>query len=312
MKTAELTDGLGKLAEVMETAEFRDLSALCRNAAEELLRRKEVVAVKHTKFYSSVTDISVFWDRELAKKSLKASLNRRLEMLRSLGYKPKVIVREDQYEVNANNGSIYYVGTLATQAGLIAVLADGMGKAYGARIASRTAVETFLDLFRDYNAFDNPQYYFRKSFHTANRAILRELGDEGYGAASVGAAMIQDSWLFYAVVGNVKLCVYRGGDLVPVSAGHTLDVLAEESFRTGRLSREDALVMLENHRLYNYLGQDGFQDVEIFDRPIKLQQGDIIVLMSDGLYELIPWKEIEEVLASGQDCQSMAYSMVLI
>ena len=68
--------------------------------------------------------------------------------------------------------------------------------------------------------------------------------------------------------------------------------------------------MLENHRLYNYLGQDGFQDVEIFDRPIKLQQGDIIVLMSDGLYELIPWKEIEEVLASGQDCQSMAYSMI--
>ena len=79
-----------------------------------------------------------------------------------------------------------FVGTLATQTGLVAVLADGMGKAYGARIASRTAVETFLDLFRDYNAFDNPQYYFRKSFHAANRAILRELGDEGYGAASVG------------------------------------------------------------------------------------------------------------------------------
>lgn len=89
-----------------------------------------------------------------------------------------------------------FVGTLATQAGLVAVLADGMGKAYGARIASRTAVETFLDLFRDYNAFDNPQYYFRKSFHAANRAILRELGDEGYGAASVGAAMIRENWLF--------------------------------------------------------------------------------------------------------------------
>ena len=152
-----------------------------------------------------------------------------------------------------------FVGTLATQTGLVAVLADGMGKAYGARIASRTAVETFLDLFRDYNAFDNPQYYFRKSFHAANRAILRELGDEGYGAASVGVAMIRENWLFYAVVGNVKLCVFRNGDLVPVSAGHTLDVLAEQSFRTGRLSREDALVMLENHRLYNYLGQDSFK-----------------------------------------------------
>ena len=203
-----------------------------------------------------------------------------------------------------------FVGTLATQTGLVAVLADGMGKAYGARIASRTAVETFLDLFRDYNAFDNPQYYFRKSFHAANRAILRELGDEGYGAASVGVAMIRENWLFYAVVGNVKLCVFRNGDLVPVSAGHTLDVLAEQSFRTGRLSREDALVMLENHRLYNYLGQDSFKDIEIFDRPISLQRGDIIVLMSDGLYELIPWKEIEDVLSGGQDCQSMAYALM--
>ena len=203
-----------------------------------------------------------------------------------------------------------YVGTLATPAGLLAVLADGMGKTYGARIASRTAVETCLDLFRDYNAFDNPQYYFRKAFHAANRAILREVGDEGYGAASVGAAMIQDNWLFYAAVGNVKLCVYRGGDLVPVSAGHTLDVLAEEHFQTGKLSREDALAMLENHRLYNYLGQDGFKDIEIFDRPIALQKGDIIVLMSDGLHELIPWKEIEDVLAGGEDCQSMAYALI--
>lgn len=203
-----------------------------------------------------------------------------------------------------------YVGTLATPAGLLAVLADGMGKTYGARIASRTAVETCLDLFRDYNAFDNPQYYFRKAFHAVNRAILRELGDEGYGAASVGAAMIQDNWLFYAAVGNVKLCVYRGGDLVPVSAGHTLDVLAEEHFQTGKLSREDALAMLENHRLYNYLGQDGFKDIEIFDRPIALQKGDIIVLMSDGLHELIPWKEIEDVLAGGEDCQSMAYALI--
>ena len=186
-----------------------------------------------------------------------------------------------------------FVGTLATQTGLVAVLADGMGKAYGARIASRTAVETFLDLFRDYNAFDNPQYYFRKSFHAANRAILRELGDEGYGAASVGVAMIRENWLFYAVVGNVKLCVFRNGDLVPVSAGHTLDVLAEQSFR-----------------LYNYLGQDSFKDIEIFDRPISLQRGDIIVLMSDGLYELIPWKEIEDVLSGGQDCQSMAYALM--
>ena len=202
------------------------------------------------------------------------------------------------------------VGTLATTAGLLAVLADGMGKEFGARIASRTAVGTFLDLFRDYNAFDNPQYYYRKAFNAANRAILKEFGDEGYGAASVGAAMIQQNWLYYAVVGNVKICIYRKGDLVPVSAGHTLDVLAEDHFRIGKLSREDALTMLENHRLYNYLGQDGFKDIELFDRPIALQPGDVVVLMSDGIYDLIPWKDLEAILAAGQDCQSMAYEII--
>lgn len=90
MTTAEMIDGLGRLAEIMEKAEFRDWSAWCRNAVEDLLRRSEVVAVKHTKCYSGVTDISVFLDKEFAKKGVKESLGRRLEALRNLGYTPKV------------------------------------------------------------------------------------------------------------------------------------------------------------------------------------------------------------------------------
>lgn len=201
------------------------------------------------------------------------------------------------------------VGTLYTPSGLLTVLADGMGKEYGGRIASRAAVETFLDLFKDYNAFDNPQYYFRKAFTAANRAILRILDNERRGSASVGAAMVRDGWLYYAVVGNVKVCVYRGGDLVPMSAGHTLDVLAEEKFRIGRLSREEALVLLESRRLYNYVGQDGFRDVEYIDRPVALHRGDVVALMSDGVYDLLPWREIEDILARGGGCQGMAFEI---
>lgn len=149
-----------------------------------------------------------------------------------------------------------------------------------------------------------------KSFHAANRAILRELGDEGYGAAQRRRGDDSGKLAFLRRCGKcqaVRVQKRRPG--ARIRRPH-LDVLAEQSFRTGRLSREDALVMLENHRLYNYLGQDSFKDIEIFDRPISLQRGDIIVLMSDGLYELIPWKEIEDVLSGGQDCQSMAYALM--
>lgn len=108
MTTEELIDGLSRLAKIMGKAEFRDWSAWCRNAAEDLLRRKEVVVVKHTKYYSRITDISAFWGKELAKKSLQASLNCRLEVLRDLGYTPTTIAGEAQYEINAADGNIYY------------------------------------------------------------------------------------------------------------------------------------------------------------------------------------------------------------
>lgn len=202
------------------------------------------------------------------------------------------------------------VGTLETDAGIMAVLADGAGQAFGGRIASRIAVDTCMDIFKDYNAFNNPQYYFRKAYHCANKEILKVLGDERRGSASAGCVLIRQGFLYYALVGNVKICVYREGTLVPVSTGHTIAVLAEQRFQEGTISREEALTLLENQRLYNYLGQDGFQDIEYFDAPVRLKQGDIVVLMSDGIYELLGFKEVEAVLEEAADCQRKAFDII--
>lgn len=207
-------------------------------------------------------------------------------------------VQEDQY------------GTMVTEAGTMAILSDGAGKTYGGRIASRLVVDTFLDIFQDYNAFHNPQYYFRRAFHCANKEILKAVEDETHGSASAGCALIREGYLYYAVVGNVKIGVYREGTLVPVSAGHTVAVLAEEKFREGRISRQDAIAVLEDQRLYNYLGKDDFKDIELFDEPVRLKQGDIVVLMSDGIYDLLGFKEIEKILEEKTDCQAKALDII--
>ncbi len=68
-------------------------------------------------------------------------------------------IQEDEY------------GICEGQEGTMAVLADGMGRHYGGRIASRIAVETFLEVFEEGNAFYNPQYSFRRAFQGANRRI---------------------------------------------------------------------------------------------------------------------------------------------
>ncbi len=202
------------------------------------------------------------------------------------------------------------VAAMETAAGTMAVLADGAGQAYGGRIASKIAVETCMDIFKDYNAFNNPQYYFRKAYNCANKEILKALGDERRGSASVGCVLICQGFLYYALVGNVKICVYREENLVPVSSGHTVAVLAEQKFHEGTISREDALTLLENRRLYNYLGQDGFRDIEFFDTPVRLKRGDIVVLMSDGIYELLDFKEVERILGNGDGCQKKAFDII--
>ena len=86
----------------------------------------------------------------------------------------------------------------------LAVLADGMGKNYGGKVSSRIAVDTMKDMFADYQETENPVYFFQKSFSQVNREILNQL-DEGRGGASLGAALIRDNFLYYAVAGNVKL-----------------------------------------------------------------------------------------------------------
>lgn len=193
--------------------------------------------------------------------------------------------------------------------GFMAVLADGMGKNYGGKVSSQIAVDIMKDMFAQYHSSENPSYFFRNSFHRVNREILDSI-DDGRGGACVGAILIKDNYLYYAVAGNVKIAVYRKESLIPLSAGHTIDVLVEDKFIEGSITREEALKLLENRRIYNYLGQDGFQEIEFLDRPVRLKEKDIVVLMSDGIYEGMEWKTIEEVLAGKKKCQQKAYEIV--
>ena len=206
-------------------------------------------------------------------------------------------VQEDEY------------GILETQEGIMAVLADGMGKHYGGKIASRAAVEVFKDIFDDENAFYNPQYYLRKALQGANREILN-LIEDGHGQACVAAVLIKDNRMYYASAGNVKIAVYRNKELVPVTEGHTISVLAKKQYTEGKLSRQDAAALMEHHRLYNYVGQDGFHDIEFFDTPIALNGGEYILLMSDGMYEEVRWKEMEDCLEQEGTCQQKAFALV--
>ena len=58
------------------------------------------------------------------------------------------------------------------------------------------------------------------------------------------------------------------------------------------------------------VGQDGFRQIEFFDAPITLYGGEYVVLMSDGLYEVARWKDLEDCLAGTGSCQEKAFQMI--
>lgn len=193
--------------------------------------------------------------------------------------------------------------------GVLAVLADGMGKEAGGRIAAKTVIRVFREMFAEYNMLDHPIYFFRKACLTANREILKQM-DEGRGTAAVSAVMIQKGFLYYSIVGNVKVAVFRNHELVPLGTGHTVDVLAEDKYYQGALSKEDALVMLYEKRIYNYLGKDGFKEIEFYDKPVCLKKDDIVAVFSNGLYENISWKNMEDILSKRKSCKKIALDLI--
>ncbi|MCM1561009.1 MAG: protein phosphatase 2C domain-containing protein [Butyrivibrio sp.] len=195
------------------------------------------------------------------------------------------------------------------RAGTMAVLADGIGSANTGIVCAQIAVDTILDRFEPYQELNDPIYFFKSAFGEANRRIQKTAG-ERRGGASVGVAFLNHSHLYYAVTGNVRIAILRGEEIIPLSKGQTIDVLAAQAYEDGKISRQDTLWSMEEKRVWNYLGQDGFREIEICDRPILLKRGDKVLLMSKGIFEEISWSETEDILIGSAPLQELAERMV--
>ncbi|MBR2216550.1 MAG: SpoIIE family protein phosphatase [Selenomonadaceae bacterium] len=202
-----------------------------------------------------------------------------------------------------------YAGSALGDRGAVMILADGMGRGQGGKVAARLAVDTFLDLYGGFQAADKPQYYFRRAFQVANRQILNTL-EERQGMASVAVALLQGSRLYYSLVGSVRIAVWRRGDLIPVSEGQTIGILARKRYQEGRISKPTAISLIEQQRLYNVLGQEGFSDIEFFSQPLELLPGDLVILMTDGVTDVLKWTEIEDCLQVGGSPEDLAVAII--
>ena len=173
------------------------------------------------------------------------------------------------------------------------VVCDGMGGHAGGEIASAIAVHTIEEAFSlitfehqgGASIEDKITKQIQSIVQLAGKSIFDEAKRErryrGMGTTCV-MAYIHNNSAFVAHVGDSRAYLLRENRIEQLTEDHSL---VNERIRAGMLTPEEA----KNYRLKNVITRSlGFEnEVEVDVQKVELQHGDIIMMCSDGLCNLI-------------------------
>jgi protein phosphatase len=202
------------------------------------------------------------------------------------------------------------------------VVADGMGGHAAGEVASRLAVDTIREWMEKHlNGADtamvgpaapsgSPEANFLlSSIRLANRIVFDAAKDSrdyaGMGTTVV-AALAQEERFILAHVGDSRIYRIRGDRISQVSRDHSF---VQQQVDNGMMSAAEAQQSQYRHMITRALGLRETVDVDLSEQPAR--PGDILVLCSDGLSDLLDDHEIlAEVQEHDGDLQEACQALV--
>ena len=193
--------------------------------------------------------------------------------------------------------------------GLLA-LADGMGGAASGEVASGIFADTARERFSagTASAVEAVRELVRSSFLLANRRI-RELAarEPKHGGMGCTGEMVAFTDKGYVVghVGDSRVYLYRGGRLRQVTKDHSF---VQEQVDRGMLTPEKARAHAYRHMLLRAVGIHDTLTVDLITG--KAYPGDLFLLCSDGLFDMVGDPVIGERLASDLTLEEKADRLI--
>ncbi len=191
--------------------------------------------------------------------------------------------------------------------GRLAVIADGMGGYEGGQEASRLAVETVRSVYD--NAFGgNPQDTLIGALEAAHQNIQRFAQEhpQFYGMGTTCTALsIVGRQLSFAHVGDSRLYLIRGDSISRLTRDHSYVGRLVES---GIVRSEDAESHPQRHILTAALGSGRDVTPHIPEVPVFLEEGDILLLCTDGLWGVLGDPDLARVVQTNppaEACQKL-------
>lgn len=200
----------------------------------------------------------------------------------------------------------------------LAIVADGMGGHAAGEVASSLALRGAAELIlRTYFAptleaeaqYDAAQMtdLVQRAVLQANEYVVREAQARGNDMGTTMAlALAVGDRAFIGNVGDSRTYLYRDGMLRKVSRDHSL---VGRLVELGQITEDDVYTHPQRNAVLRSLGDKLQLDVDVFSERIK--PGDMLLLCSDGLWEMVRDPQITEIItANADDPQAAAEALV--
>ena len=182
--------------------------------------------------------------------------------------------------------------------GNLMVICDGMGGAKAGKEASSIAVQEIGKVYYQSKTKD-VRAAINQAIRAANQQIFSQSQHHeeyrGMGTTVV-AAIVKDDKAFIAHIGDSRCYLIRKREIAQVTEDHTI---VQKMVNKGLITPEEARHHPEGHILSRSLGVDVNVEIDITMEPLTLKQGDILILCTDGLSNVVSEDEILQISMSG-------------
>ncbi len=166
-------------------------------------------------------------------------------------------------------------------------IADGMGGAQAGEVASRLAAAALKEsgaktLGGERRISDLIQEANRRVYDRSST----DPNTSGMGT-TITVALVENGNVAFGHVGDSRAYLIRDGRMEQVTEDHSL---VNELMKSGKLSREEAESHPQRSVITRALGTDPDVDVDTF--TIEAKTGDVFLLCSDGLTDMVGEREI--------------------
>ncbi|TCD28533.1 serine/threonine-protein phosphatase [Pedobacter psychrodurus] len=214
-----------------------------------------------------------------------------------------------------NNEDSFITKSLNNDQLILAAVIDGVGGYHGGEVAAAIAREQISMQFSDRPA--DPISQMISAFKNTNEVIVAKKQTETNLSemacvATMVLADIEHNQFYYAHVGDTRLYLLRDGSLIKISKDHSFVGFLEDS---GRLDEAAAMQHPKRNEINKAIGfsdQIATDDSYIETGQSPFLPGDMLVLCSDGLTDMVNKHDITSLLLQGDTLAKKAGNLIAL